>query len=187
MREVRYARAVARFRLPRQANDIFANRRAGVAILKDGEPLVLSNRIHDGRDSGVLVCENGQGLVKDNEIFANQMAGIAIGRGGASRVTGNTIRDGSGGSLCLSLHSKGMIASNVIHQHPQSAMQVPEGLLSEVQNHNYIRYEGGHADADDAMHSGPRSNLPRPPASPTHRSAPVPMFDDDSPIPMVLS
>ena len=98
--------------------------RAGVAILKDGEPLVLSNRIHDGRDSGVLVCENGQGLVKDNEIFANQMAGVAIGRGGASRVTGNTIRDGSGGSLCLSLHSKGTISSNVIHQHPKSAMQV---------------------------------------------------------------
>ena len=180
-------------------NDIFSNRRAGVAILKEGAPLVKHNRIHDGRDSGVLVCENGQGSVVDNQIFANQMAGVAIGRGGASRVTGNTIRDGSGGSLCLSLHSKGMIASNVIHQHPQSAMQVPEGLLSEVQNHNYIRYEGGHADGGDgdgagdaAMHhAGPRSNshLPRPPASPTHRSAAAPMFDDDddSPMPMVLS
>ena len=95
-----------------------------MAILKEGAPLIQHNRIHDGRDSGVLVCENGQGSVVDNLIFANQMAGVAIGRGGASRVTGNTIRDGSGGSLCLSLHSKGTISSNVIHQHPKSAMQV---------------------------------------------------------------
>ena len=86
-------------------NDIFANRRAGVAILKEGAPLVLQgNRIHDGRDSGVLVCANGKASVVDNEIFANQMAGVAVGRGGASRITGNTIcGDGSGAPLCLSL------------------------------------------------------------------------------------
>ena len=141
-------------------NDIFQNRRAGVAILKEGAPLVKHNRIHDGRDSGVLVCENGQGSVVDNEIFANQMAGVAIGRGGASRVTGNTIRDGSGGSLCLSLHSKGMISSNVIHQHPNAAMQVPEGLMLEVQNHNYIRYEGGAVDADVSQPASPERPVP---------------------------
>ena len=67
-----------------EGNDIFRNRRAGVAILKEGAPLIQHNRIHDGRDSGVLVCENGQGSVVDNLIFANQMAGVAIGRGGAS-------------------------------------------------------------------------------------------------------
>ena len=143
-------------------NDICGNRRAGVAILKEGAPLVKHNRIHDGRDSGVLVCENGQGSVVDNEIFANQMAGVAIGRGGASRVTGNTIKDGSGGSLCLSLHSKGMISSNVIHQHPNAAMQVPEGLMLEVQNHNYIRYDG---EGDDAM--GEDTPLPSSPAGPS--------------------
>lgn len=100
------------------------------------------NRIHDGRDSGVLVCENGQGSVVDNDIFANQMAGVAIGRGGASRVTGNTIRDGNGGSLCLSLHSRGLISSNVIHQDPRAVMQVPEGMLPAVQEHNMIQYSG---------------------------------------------
>merc|ERR1711935_383928 len=118
---------------------------------KEGAPIVKHNRIHDGRDSGVLVCENGQGSVVENQIFANKMAGVAIGRGGASCVTGNTIRDGSGGSLCLSLHSKGTIASNVIHQHPNAAMQVPEGLMGDVQSHNYIRYEGEEEPATTEM------------------------------------
>ena len=124
-------------------NDIFANRRAGVAILKEGAPLVKGNRIHDGRDSGVLVCENGKGSVVDNEIFANQMAGVAVGRGGASRITGNTIRDGSGGSLlCLSSRSSGLICANVIDQDASATLQVPDGLLPEVQEQNLIRFIG---------------------------------------------
>ena len=124
-------------------NDIFANRRAGVAILKEGAPLVKGNRIHDGRDSGVLVCENGKGSVVDNEIFANQMAGVAVGRGGASRITGNTIRDGSGGSLlCLSTQSRGLICANVIDQDASATLQVPDGLLPEVQEQNLIRFIG---------------------------------------------
>ena len=60
------------------------------------------NKIHNGFDSGVLVCELGMGSVVDNEIYSNHMAGVAIGHGGASTVKGNTIRDGSGGSLCAS-------------------------------------------------------------------------------------
>ena len=133
-------------------NDIFANRRAGVAILKEGAPLVKGNRIHDGRDSGVLVCENGKGSVVDNEIFANQMAGVAVGRGGASRITGNTIRDGSGGSLCLSLHSKGLISANIIHQAASAAMQVPDCLLPEVREHNLICTSGAGSGGAGASH-----------------------------------
>jgi len=125
-------------------NDIYANRRAGVAILKEGAPLVKRNRIHNGRDSGVVVCENGQGSIIDNEIFANHMAGVAIGRGGSSCITGNTIRDCSGGSLCLSQHSHGLISSNVIHQDVRTAMQMPERLLGEVCEHNMIQFT--HAD-----------------------------------------
>ena len=61
-----------------EENDIFGNRRAGVAILKEGAPLVKRNRIHDGKDSGVLVCENGKGSVVDNDIFANQVRATSV-------------------------------------------------------------------------------------------------------------
>jgi len=86
-----------------EGNDISHNRRAGVAIIKEGEPLVHDNRIHDGKDSGVLVCENGGGEVNvdiytiyiyvsglgglgltfvsqvcDNEIFFSHMARLSI-------------------------------------------------------------------------------------------------------------
>ena len=38
-------------------NDICANARAGVAILSGGNPTVRLNKIHDGKDSGVLISE----------------------------------------------------------------------------------------------------------------------------------
>ena len=52
--------------------------------------MVKRNRIHDGRDSGVLVCENGKGSVVDNDIFANQVGvrvelGVRVGRKEALR------------------------------------------------------------------------------------------------------
>ena len=114
-----------------------------MAILREGSPFVSRNRIFDGFDSGVLVCEQGKGSVVDNDIYANQMAGVAIGHGGASTVKGNTIRDGSGGSLlCLSTHSRGLICANVIDQDPGAILHVPDGLLPEVQELNLIRFIG---------------------------------------------
>ena len=68
---------------------------------------------------------------------------------------------------------------------------MPEGLLSEVQNHNYIRYEG--TATGEHMLIDAKLGQPRPPASPRHCAAEAPMFDDDhgfsgdSPMPMVLS
>ena len=38
-------------------NDISTNARAGVAILSGGNPIVRNNKIHDGKDSGVLISE----------------------------------------------------------------------------------------------------------------------------------
>lgn len=38
-------------------NEISANGRAGVAILSGGDPTVRGNKIHNGKDSGVLVSE----------------------------------------------------------------------------------------------------------------------------------
>ena len=117
-----------------EENEIYANLRAGVAILREGAPFVTRNKIYDGYDSGVLVCEHGMGSVVNNEIFANFMAGVAIGHGGASTVKGNMIRDGSGGSLlCLSTQTRGLICANVIDQDASASLQVrPPPFESET-------------------------------------------------------
>ena len=58
-------------------NDISENKRAGIAILTGGDPVVRQNKIHNGHDSGVLVSEKGRGRIEQNDIFCNMRAGVA--------------------------------------------------------------------------------------------------------------
>ena len=97
-------------------NDISGNARAGVAILSGGNPVVRVNRIHDGKDSGVLVSEKGRGRIEENEIFANLRAGVAILREGAPFVSRNKIFDGhdSGVLVC----EQGMARSLITRSSP---------------------------------------------------------------------
>ncbi len=39
-----------------------------------GDPVLRRNRIHDGKQSGVLVYEQGRGTLEDNDIFGNALS-----------------------------------------------------------------------------------------------------------------
>ncbi len=43
-------------------------------------------RIHDNKESGVSVYEQGQGLIEDCEIVANTFSGVEVKTGGAPTV-----------------------------------------------------------------------------------------------------
>ena len=44
--------------------------------------------IHDGKQGGVLVYENGQGTIEDCDIACNALAGVEIKTGGNSQIQG---------------------------------------------------------------------------------------------------
>jgi F-box protein 11 len=67
---------------------------AGVEIKTGGNPMLRRNRIHDGKQSGVYVHENGVGTLEDNEIFGNAMAGVYIKTGSNPTLRRNRIHDG---------------------------------------------------------------------------------------------
>lgn len=46
------------------------------------DPTVRRNRIHDGKQAGIFVYENGRGTFEDNDVFAN---GGAEGSGAGRR------------------------------------------------------------------------------------------------------
>ena len=63
-------------------NEIFANASAGVEIREGGNPTLRRNRIHGGKQAGVLVGQNGLGTLEENEIFANAFSGVEVRNGG---------------------------------------------------------------------------------------------------------
>ena len=92
------------------ANDIYDNELAGVVIktcgvcsrsggvrlsqCPAGRPHVAGNKIHNSRQYGVLVTEDGIGLLSNNSIFDNSHAGVAIKGSAAPTFQDNVISNG---------------------------------------------------------------------------------------------
>jgi len=56
-------------------NEIYGNTLSGVWIKTDADPVLRSNKIYDGLESGVCIFSNGRGLLEQNEIFSNALSG----------------------------------------------------------------------------------------------------------------
>lgn len=59
-----------------------------------GRPHVVGNKIHHGRQYGVLVAEDGTGLLNNNSIFENAHAGVAVKGAADPTFQDNTICNG---------------------------------------------------------------------------------------------
>uniref|UniRef100_UPI004057383F right-handed parallel beta-helix repeat-containing protein n=1 Tax=Candidatus Electronema sp. TaxID=2698783 RepID=UPI004057383F len=86
-----YGVEVTQGRLELEDCDISSQNRAGVAIHDSANPILRRNRIHDGKQGGVLVSDNGKGTLEDNEIFANAFSGVEIREGGNLTLRRNRI------------------------------------------------------------------------------------------------
>ena len=75
-----YAVDITRGRLDLEDCDITSQGLACVAVHDGADPRLRRNRIHDGKEGGVFVYEQGRGTLEDNDIFANAFAGVAIKR-----------------------------------------------------------------------------------------------------------
>jgi len=82
---------IAQGRLELEDCDITSQSLACVAIHGGADPRLRRNRIHDGRQGGVLAQKDGQGTLEDNDIFDNAYAGVAIREGGNPTLRRNRI------------------------------------------------------------------------------------------------
>ena len=69
----------------------------GLRLIGGANPTVKRNRIHNGRQGGILVPEKGLGVIENNEIESNALSGVEIRQGGNCTVRGNQIRENQKG------------------------------------------------------------------------------------------
>ena len=74
--------------------DITSQSLAGIGIRNGADPILRRNLIHDCKQSGVFVYDDGLGTLEDNEITANARAGVSIKTGGNPTLRRNRIHDG---------------------------------------------------------------------------------------------
>jgi parallel beta-helix repeat protein len=106
--------------------DITSNSLPCVGIHGKASPKLRGNKIHDGKQSGILVLKNGQGLIEDNDIFGNDTAGIEIREAGNPTVRGNKIHDGKQDGIFVTDSGQGLIEDNDIFGNAFSGIAISE-------------------------------------------------------------
>jgi parallel beta-helix repeat protein len=107
-------------------NDIFGSVQDGVRISSSGNPTLRRNRIHDGKQSGVYVVDNGIGTVEDNEIFGNAHAGVRIRSGGNPTIRRNVVSKNFYEAVWITSGGRGEIVGNDLRGNARGAFDIAE-------------------------------------------------------------
>jgi parallel beta-helix repeat protein len=111
-------------RLELEGCDITSQSMSCIAIHGGADPLLRRNRIHDGKQAGVYVYENGQGTLEDNDIFGNAYAGVAIKTGGNPTLRRNRINKNSFEAVWVNEGGAGTIEDNDLRDNTRGAWDV---------------------------------------------------------------
>jgi F-box protein 11 len=113
-------------RLELEGCDITSQSLACVAIHNGADPRLRRNNIHDGKQSGVIVFDNGQGTLEDNEIFSNTFIGVAIKTGGNPTLRRNRIHDNKASGVYIYENGQGTLEDNTIFGNGKAGVSVSE-------------------------------------------------------------
>ena len=99
-----------------EGNEISGNAQHGIGIGGTGtEPVVRSNRVHDGKHNGIFVQDGASPRIEENEIWANAGPGIAIqGAGTNALVRANHVHDGRTNGILIQGGASPRIEDNEI-------------------------------------------------------------------------
>ena len=92
-----------------------------------GDPAVRANRIHDNKNAGVYVYEQGRGTFEDNDITANTTSGVAVTSGGDPAVRANRIHDNKNGGVYVYEQGRGTFEDNDITANTPPGVGVKSG------------------------------------------------------------
>ena len=104
--------------------DITSVSLACVAISMGADPELKGNRIHGGKESGVIVYGHGRGALEDNDIFDNGLSGVEITSGGAPILRANRIYENHEGGVYVYNDGQGTLEDNEIYRNRRASMRV---------------------------------------------------------------
>eukprot|EP01006_Ploeotia_vitrea_P031995 TRINITY_DN64269_c0_g1_i1.p1 TRINITY_DN64269_c0_g1~~TRINITY_DN64269_c0_g1_i1.p1 ORF type:complete len:889 (-),score=108.46 TRINITY_DN64269_c0_g1_i1:398-3064(-) len=116
--------------------DIVSNSGACIAIHKNADPLIQHCLIHDGKQAGVYIFDEGRGTLVNNDIFNNEYAGVLLKRGGNPVVRKNKIRNGKDTGIFICHESWGNIDDNEIFNNNGSGIVIKGGGAPTITKNN---------------------------------------------------
>jgi len=118
---------ISQGRLELEDCDITSHSLACVGIHSGADPRLRRNRIHNSKQSGVFVYDNGQGTLEDNDIFDNTFYGVEIKTGGNPFIRRNRIHDAKQSGVFVYENGQGILEDNDIFGNAYSGVAIKTG------------------------------------------------------------
>jgi parallel beta-helix repeat protein len=135
-----YAVDIAQGCLELSGCDITSDSEACIAVHGNAYPRIIDNKIHDGKNIGIVVYDNGQGVIEDNDICNNGGEGILIRDRGNPTAKHNNIHDGNDDGIWVGKDGRGFIEYNNIFGNKKSGIRITSSS-NPIIRHNKI-YDG---------------------------------------------
>jgi parallel beta-helix repeat protein len=103
-----------------------------VAIKTGGDPTLRRNQIHDGKQAGVYIYEDGRGTLEDNDISGNARAGVAIKTGGDPTLRRNKINRNGYEAVWIYEGGRGTIEDNDLTDNARGAWDIAADCQDNV-------------------------------------------------------
>ena len=107
--------------------DISSDSGCGITIQGNADPAVRACRIHDNKQHGVYVAEQGRGTFEDNDISANTWSGVIVTSGGDPAVRACRIHDNKQHGVYVAEQGRGTFEDNDISANTWSGVIVTSG------------------------------------------------------------
>ncbi len=138
-------------RLELEGCDIASESLACVGIRNGADPRLRRNRIHDGKQPGVLIYDSGLGTLDDNEISANRMSGVEIRAGGNPTLRRNQIHDNKLSGVLVQDNGLETLEDNEITANAFGMMIVTGGNPTLRRNQIHDNKHGGIGVQDNGL------------------------------------
>jgi parallel beta-helix repeat protein len=110
-------------RLDLEGCDLSSQAGSCVSIRDGADPRLRRNKIHHGKERGVIVYDDGLGTLEDNEIFGNGFHGVTIGAGGNPVLRRNQIRGNETG-VYVHDNGQGTLEDNEITGNGETGVEI---------------------------------------------------------------
>lgn len=152
-----FAVDITQGRLELEDCDITSQSLSCVTIHDGADPRLRRNRIHDAKQSGILIYRNGLGTLEDNDIFGNRFAGISLKEGSDPVVRRNRIYDNKENGALIYINGLSTLEDNDIFGNRLNGVEIREGgspmlRRNRINKNTYygIRvYKGGRGTFED--------------------------------------
>jgi parallel beta-helix repeat protein len=114
-----------------------------ILVSKGSDPRIRRCRVHDGRQSGILITGTSQGTYEDNEYFGNAFHGMSVLSSAYPTVRRNRFYNNKRSGLSLSSDAAGTFEDNEMFENNQAGVRVDEGNPTVRRNRLYGNLQSG--------------------------------------------